>query len=344
MGLNTSAILTTNLALVKRVITFFTSQVTNPELFEEIKMVCIKDSKKRKKLNAEKFLNDGQLSIYDFLTFQKEKNEIKDDDAIAIVEMTVKELVETNLLWPLSEVLQFQSQDLRYKCPEGERNRYLYKNALILNLVCGWQFLIDKYRDSIFKIEHTSLENTVSIGTGFYIKWQHKKVIKEIVVTNKHVLENASKISVLDRNDNIMAHSELIIDPLRDLGFIELKESPKCPSLLLGITNDVLAEVLTIGYPSVPTTKYAYQLYHKGEINSFIEDFWGNKLFLFSAKTSSGNSGSPVLDRYGLVVGIVSSELFDPDLFADKGKLPYYAAIPSHEIDISGNENVFKGR
>jgi hypothetical protein len=79
-------------------------------------------------------------------------------------------------------------------------------------------------------------------------------------------------------------------------------------------------------------TKYSYQVYHKGEVNSFVEDYKSNKLFLFSAKTSSGNSGSPVIDKTGMVLGIVTEELFEKDKFYEKGKLPYYAAIPAIEI------------
>ena len=87
-----------------------------------------------------------------------------------------------------------------------------------------------------------------------------------------------------------------------------------------------------IKYPTIPTTKFAYQVYHKGEVNSFVEDYWDNNLFLISAKTSSGNSGSPIIDNSGMVVGVITEELFEKDKFYEKGKLPYYAGIPTVEI------------
>lgn len=88
-------------------------------------------------------------------------------------------------------------------------------------------------------------------------------------------------------------------------------------------------------------TKHSYQVYHKGELNSFVEDYRENQLFLFSAKTSSGNSGSPIIDKYGMVIGIVTEELFEQELFYEKGKLPYYAGIPTEEIIKSVNEYIF---
>lgn len=79
-------------------------------------------------------------------------------------------------------------------------------------------------------------------------------------------------------------------------------------------------------------TKYAYQVYHKGEINSHIEDYFGNKLFLFSAKTSPGNSGGPIIERSGMVIGIVTEMLFEQEEFFQKGILPYSAGIPATKI------------
>ena len=68
---------------------------------------------------------------------------------------------------------------------------------------------------------------------------------------------------------------------------------------------------------------------HKGEVNSLIEGYNPKQSYLiFSAKTSSGNSGSPLINLRGAVIGIVSEEFFDQDAFKDRGKPPYYAALP----------------
>jgi S1-C subfamily serine protease len=96
---------------------------------------------------------------------------------------------------------------------------------------------------------------------------------------------------------------------------------------------ELLSDIVTIGFPRIPRSTEAYQTCHKGEINSIIgQDYDGQELFIFSAKTSSGNSGSPVINRYGLVVGIVTQELFEQQSFKEQGKLPYYAAIPAKYI------------
>jgi len=94
----------------------------------------------------------------------------------------------------------------------------------------------------------------------------------------------------------------------------------------------ILDNIITMGYPIVPMTRDGYLLCHGGEINSVVHNYSGQEYFLFSAKTSSGNSGSPVIDKFGNVVGIVTEELFERDQFYKKGKLPYYGAIPSSYI------------
>ena len=71
---------------------------------------------------------------------------------------------------------------------------------------------------------------------------------------------------------------------------------------------------------------------NKGEINSYIENYSGNTLFLISAKTSSGNSESPVINEKGQVLGMVAHELFEKGALLEKGKLLYTGIIPTNII------------
>lgn len=68
-------------------------------------------------------------------------------------------------------------------------------------------------------------------------------------------------------------------------------------------------------------------------------DYWQSDYFLFSARTSPGNSGGPVINDKGMVVGIVTQQLLEKDA-QNRGKLPYFAAVPSHVIVGFLNEEV----
>jgi hypothetical protein len=54
---------------------------------------------------------------------------------------------------------------------------------------------------------------------------------------------------------------------------------------------------------------------------------------IFSAKTAPGNSGGPVLNDLGLVIGMVTEDLFYKDALVEKGQLPYHAATPASAIE-----------
>ena len=89
---------------------------------------------------------------------------------------------------------------------------------------------------------------------------------------------------------------------------------------------------MTLGYPPVPLTRESYQLAHKGELNAFVKDYWGNNFILFSAKTAPGNSGGPLINNMGLVVGIVVQSLENEVDNAEVRRQPYFAALPSKDI------------
>lgn len=190
----------------------------------------------------------------------------------------------------------------------------------------GWQYTVHRYSNSVFKIEHIANGDS-SIGTGFL--YQNKNVL----ITNAHCVDKAEKINVYDFKDNPIAYNKIVKSDKYDLAAIYLEKEIAADPLTPSTEIEILAEVVTIGYPSIPLTKLAYQVIHKGEINAFVEDYYGQDYIVFSAKTSSGNSGSPLINKAGQVIGVVASELFEKEAFFEKGKLPYYGAIPSTHLD-----------
>jgi len=327
-------IIKTDIELAKLTIDFFTAKFTNPTFYKEIVDAL--------SVNADnpKYIQIGYLSINDFVRYLNIKNYTRQIRLKLI--QTVLDGMETNLILQTNPIKPGSNIYMTHEY----YSTYYYNKELILILICGWQMIIDTYRHSVFKIEtqikiKDSLEVETSIGTGFYYSIDDgDKGIRHLIVTNRHVVEKAVSFKIINENNEEIEYQNIFIDKKRDLAFIELKESLSVPTFHFNKENKILSELLTIGYPSVPLTKYAYQIYHKGELNSFVEDYFNNKLFLFSAKTSSGNSGSPIIDKSGMVIGIVTEELFEENEFFKKGKLPYYAGIPSDEIIQSIKENV----
>jgi len=337
MSIDRYQLLTLHRKLTNQIIRYFTAEVTNPTLFEEIKRIGIERSNNLRKSNGATFINMGYLSVFDFAMYMRETNEITGGIKMKIVELILKALEEEAIVTSLQEHFG-DNQDKRYKA-NGEYTKLLHERHLIFNVLCGWRYIIENYCNSVVKIENKSVDS--SIGTGFYFAAKYKDIQKYLIITNRHVFDNAKSIKVLSNDDIEIKYSSIKTDNNRDLGFIELENQLLTPSFSLNPSIEILSELITIGYPSIPMTRDAYQVCHKGELNSFVVDYSGNKLFLFSAKTSSGNSGSPIIDKKGTVIGIVTEELFEQEQFKTKGKLPYYAGIPTEEIIKSIKEVVF---
>lgn len=318
--------------LVKVIIDFFTAKEIDKDRFDKIIQICSEAANEKGKGATIPLIIDGYLSVFDLLMYTNKLKLIEEHESVNAIEIIIRAMVEKNILFPLAQPLQALHQDARYQSATGGL-KDLYKKDLIINLLTGWGFIITRYSSSVFKIEHEKKNGEKAIGTGFYLACSNGDRKSPLLITNKHVLEGAANFRIYDKEDHEYQFKDIKLDPARDLAYIELEGFLNCESFHLNIENDHLEEVITIGYPSIPMTKYAYQVYHRGEINSEVEDYSGNKIFLFSAKTSAGNSGSPLIDKWGVVLGIATRELFEKEEFYEKGKLPYYAAIPSSEIN-----------
>jgi S1-C subfamily serine protease len=79
--------------------------------------------------------------------------------------------------------------------------------------------------------------------------------------------------------------------------------------------------VATLGFPNLElqgsTPKYT-----RGEINSLAGFRDDSHHFQISAQVQPGNSGGPLLDRSGAVIGVVQSTLADPRQFLTTGVVP----------------------
>lgn len=215
--------------------------------------------------------------------------------------------------------------------------QYLISNKLIYNHLFGFDYIIDKYARSVVKIEVKHGED-MALGTGWLFDLPiptHSGHPIRLVVTNNHVLAGSSLIKVLDRFDHVIPHyqTELLLDATGvDIALLLIDYDESTPAFLLHPTVPLLEEVITIGYPTVPLAREAYQLVHRGEVNAHVTDYYGQELLIISARTAPGNSGSPVIDDTGRVVGMIAQQLFEKAAFEQKGITPYSACIPASII------------
>ena len=143
-------------------------------------------------------------------------------------------------------------------------------------------------------------------GTGFALN-------NSYVVTNYHVVENANSIKLTGINGNFSIKytaSVAATDKNNDLALLKLNDNVSIASVPYSVktaTSDVGEEVFVLGYPLTATMGDEIKL-TTGVISS-KSGFQGDvSQYQISAPVQPGNSGGPLFDSKGNVIGIVSAK------------------------------------
>jgi len=145
-------------------------------------------------------------------------------------------------------------------------------------------------------------------GTGFALN-------NGYIVTNHHVIENAKTIKVQGVGGNFSVKynaSVVASDKNNDLALLKISDSRfsgfgAIPYKVNTTTTEVGEEIFVLGYPLTSTMGDEIKL-TTGVISS-KSGFQGDvSLYQISAPVQPGNSGGPLFDSRGNVIGIVSAK------------------------------------
>lgn len=202
------------------------------------------------------------------------------------------------------------------------------------NQILGFHYIREEFRNSVFPVIVIKTDGDSSIGTSFLLE-------DDLIITARHCIDKQKNVFIPDDN-NQPIELEYIIAPTDselDIAYIKLKKPIKRKAFL-SMPGNILDEVLTLGYPPIPTFD-AIQVADLASINTKIKSssgrltgkghdyMYSNEYLLLNARVKGGNSGGPVINKFGLVVCMIVRL---PTENGDIDKLGYGVAIPIETI------------
>lgn len=163
------------------------------------------------------------------------------------------------------------------------------------------------YSNVLKKHVEEETKPTLWTGTGFALA-------NNYLVTNFHVVEDAKSISVQGINGNFnnkFGATIVATDKINDLAILKINGSnisnSSIPYSVKTTTSEVGEDVFVLGYPLTSTMGDEIKL-TTGVISS-KSGFQGDvSLYQISAPIQPGNSGGPLFDTKGNIIGIVSAK------------------------------------
>ena len=145
-------------------------------------------------------------------------------------------------------------------------------------------------------------------GTGFFINE------KGYLATNYHVVEHAQVLQVefSQKGVKYAYKAEVVVtDPKNDLAILKIKDPafqtlPQIPYIFDAKTEDVGTEVFALGYPMSNILGQEIK-FSDGKISAKTGIQGDIRLYQISVPINHGNSGGPLFDSNGHLIGVTSS-------------------------------------
>jgi len=169
-------------------------------------------------------------------------------------------------------------------------------------------------KESLPAQERSGGADISSMGTGFFISEDG------CFLTNFHVVEDAKRIGIKTKGRTFPA-TILKADAANDVAVLKVSGDFRLVPIAASRSVKLGDSVFTIGFPNAQIQGLEPKL-TKGEINSLAGIRDDARYFQISVAVQPGNSGGPLVDASGNVVGIVTLRLDDLKTLKLTGSLP----------------------
>jgi S1-C subfamily serine protease len=168
------------------------------------------------------------------------------------------------------------------------------------------------------------------------------------IITNAHVVDNAKNLVVENKKGDQFFAKPIYVDNTKDLAILKItdtsfKKVNDLPYTFQRASSELAEPIFTLGYPREEV------VYGEGYLSAKSGYFGDTTSYQISISANPGNSGGPVINKNGEVIGIISSKETNADgvVFAIKSGNIYNALKEiNKEKDLSiklPNKNTLKG-
>jgi Trypsin-like peptidase domain len=203
------------------------------------------------------------------------------------------------------------------------------QKAAEVHLWFGWRPFPIAFFEAIFVCFWLCSAAAASMsGSGFVFQQ------KGYILTNYHVIKNATRITVTVPGRQAVSARVVTTDQEKDLAILQvsLRNLTALP-IASSETVQVLDSITVLGYP-LPSELGTALSASDGKVNAVREAHnGGTRLFQIDANVNPGNSGGPLLNNRGEVVGIIVAKINSLQYAKENGALPERInfAIPINE-------------
>ena len=157
----------------------------------------------------------------------------------------------------------------------------------------------------------------ISSGSGFFVSAAGH------LVTNHHVIDSCKKVSIKPTSERDHAEAEVIgSDQPDDLAVLRYsRPAPAAAVFRKPIHLEIGDRIAVVGHPLHGLVAIK-PIFVTGKVRAFEPDQmerWGR--FAIDADIRRGNSGGPVVDGSGYIVGVVSAKINTPAMFQRTGEV-----------------------
>lgn len=168
----------------------------------------------------------------------------------------------------------------------------------------------------VYRPKEFRKENGFSTGTGFFVSANGH------LVTNFHVIDGATSIVVISTAEKKEYKATIIqTDPENDIAILKVEAKTVGIPLVSSFNGAKGEEVLTLGYPLV-MLQGQEQKATFGRINALSGILDDIRFVQVDVPIQPGNSGGPLLNNRGEVIGVVTATLDQIVTLRASGSLP----------------------